>query len=132
MVIKREKKDKFKNFAHTKNMKNALIGIIVGIISGMFSAGGGLLLVPILVYMLKLSEKEARATSLFCILPMVIVTAIVYSKSNFIDWQIGIKCAIGGIVGGIIGGKLLNRIQTKYLRIMFILFLFYAGIKLAV
>ncbi len=132
MVIKREKKDKFKNFVHTKNMKNALVGIIVGIISGMFSAGGGLLLVPIFAYMFKLSEKEARATSLFCILPMVIITAIVYSKNNFIDWQIGIKCAIGGIIGGIIGSKLLNKMQTKHLRILFILFLFYAGIKLAV
>lgn len=130
--IKTQKKDKILNLAHTNPMKNALIGIVVGMISGMFSAGGGLLLVPVFLYVLKLSEKEARATSLFCILPMVIVTAIVYSRSNFIDWQIGIKCAIGGIVGGIIGGKLLNKIPTKYLRITFILFLFYAGVKLAV
>lgn len=82
-------------------MKKALIGIVVGIISGLFAAGGGLLLVPIYTYILKLEEKEARATSLFCILPMVILTAIIYNKNNFIDWQLGIKCAIGGIVGRI-------------------------------
>lgn len=111
-------------------MKNALIGIIAGIISGMFSSGGGLILVPIYVYVLKLNEKQARATSLFCILPMVIVTAILYSRSNFINWQIGIKCAIGGIIGGVIGGKLLNKIPSKYLKISFILFLFYAGISI--
>jgi len=113
-------------------MKNALIGLIAGVISGMFSAGGGLILVPIFVYVLKLSEKQARATSLFCILPMVVITAIIYSRNNFIDWQIGIKCAIGGIIGGLIGGKLLNKIPTKYLKISFILFLLYAGIKIAV
>lgn len=107
-----------------------IIGIMAGLISGMFSAGGGLLLVPIFVYILKLSEKQARATSLFCILPMVIITAIIYSKNNFMDWHIGIKCAIGGIIGGIIGGKLLNKIPTKYLKISFIVFLFYAGISI--
>lgn len=108
-------------------MKILLIGIIAGLISGMFSAGGGVILVPIFVYLLNLNEKRARATSLFCILPMVIVTAIVYSRNNFIDWNIGIKCAIGGIIGGIIGGKLLNKIPSKYLKISFIVFLFYAG-----
>lgn len=111
-------------------MKIALIGIIAGLISGMFSSGGGLILVPIFVYVLKLNEKQARATSLFCILPMVIMTAIVYSKSNLINWQIGIRCAIGGIVGGFIGGKLLNKIPVKYLKISFIVFLFYAGISI--
>ena len=111
-------------------MKNALIGIIAGVISGMFSSGGGLILVPIYVYILKMSEKESRATSLFCILPMVIVTAIMYSRNNFIDWKIGIKCAIGGIIGGLIGGKLLNKIPTKYLKISFIIFLFYAGVSI--
>ena len=60
---------------------------------------------------------------------MVILTAILYNKSNFIDWQLGIKCAIGGIVGGLLGGKLLSKISNKYLQIIFIIFLLYAGIS---
>lgn len=111
-------------------MKIMLIGIITGFISGMFSAGGGLILVPIFVYFLNFTEKRARATSLFCILPMVIVTAIVYSRSNFIDWNIGIKCAIGGIIGGLVGGKLLNKLPAKYLKLFFIAFLIYAGFSI--
>lgn len=110
-------------------MKNAIIGILAGIICGMFSAGGGLILVPVFVYILKLNEKDARATSLFCITPMVLLTAIIYNNNNFIDWNLGIKCAIGGIVGGLIGGKWLNKIPDKYLQIAFIIFLFYAGIN---
>ena len=82
-----------------EKFKRALIGIIVGIISGLFASGGGLLLVPIYTYILKLDEKEARATSLFCILPMVILTAIVYNKNNYIDSSLGLKCATGGIIG---------------------------------
>ena len=111
-------------------MKIALIGIIVGFISGMFSAGGGLILVPIFVYLLKMDEKMSRGTSLFCILPMVLVTAITYGTNNFINWNIGIQCAIGGVIGGIIGGKLLNKIPIKYLQISFIVFLLYAGISI--
>lgn len=110
-------------------MKIALIGIIAGMISGLFSSGGGLILVPVFTYLLKLEEKEARATSLFCIVFMVIVTAIVYQQNNFIHWSLGIKCAIGGIVGGFIGGKLLNKLPDKYLQIAFIVFLLYAGIN---
>jgi len=111
-------------------MKKALIGIFAGLVSGLFSAGGGLILVPIYTYILKMEEKNARATSIFCILPMVIVTAIIYNKSDFINWELGIKCAIGGVIGGIIGGKLLKAIPDKYLKISFILFLLYAGTKM--
>ena len=113
-------------------MKIALIGIIAGMISGLFSSGGGLILVPVFTYLLKLEEKEARATSLFCMVFMVIVTAIVYQQNNFIHWSLGIKCAIGGIIGGAIGGKLLSKMDDKYLQIVFILFLIYAGINLII
>ena len=111
-------------------MKTALIGVISGIISGMFASGGGLILVPMYTYVFKLNEKEARATSLFCILPMVILTAVIYSQNNFVEWNIGIKCALGGVIGGIIEGKLLNKIPDKYLQIAFIIFLLYAGISI--
>ena len=111
-------------------MKNFFIGIIAGIICGMFSVGAGLVLIPTYVYILKMDEKKARATSIFSVLPMVIVTAIIYWKNNFIDWELGIKCAIGGIVGAIIGSKLLNNISTKILKILFIILLIYAGFKI--
>lgn len=108
-------------------MKKIIIGLIIGFISGMFSAGGGLILVPIYTYVFKLDEKTARATTLFCILPMVLSTAVIYNKNNLMNWNLGIKCAIGGILGGTIGGKLLNKISNKILDAFFILFLFYAG-----
>lgn len=112
--------------------KKLIIGLIAGIISGFFSAGGGLILVPAFVYFLNLDEKKARATSLFCMLPMVLTTTFFYGKSNFIHWNVGIKCAIGGIIGGIIGAKLLNKIPNKYLKIIFTVFLLYAGISLII
>lgn len=111
-------------------IKRILVGLVAGVISGLFTAGGGLIIVPALLYTLKLEPKKARATSVFCILPMVLVTAIFYGTSNFIRWDIGIRCAIGGIVGGIIGARLLNYLPEKYLKIAFTLFLIYAGINM--
>lgn len=113
-------------------IKRILVGLVAGIISGLFTAGGGLVVVPALLYALKLEPKKARATSLFCILPMVLVTAIFYGQSNFIRWDIGIKCAIGGVIGGITGAKLLNYLPEKYLKIAFTIFLIYAGINMII
>lgn len=111
-------------------MKKILIGIVTGIICGMFASGGGLILVPIFTCIFKLDEKEARATSIFCILPMVVLTSIVYSKNDFIDWSLGMKCAIGGTIGGFIGSKILSKIPDKILKIAFIGFMFYAGFSI--
>ena len=89
-------------------LKKIIVGLSVGFISGMFASGGGLLLIPAYIYLFNSSEKEARATTVFCILPMVITTAFFYSKSNYINWKVGLLCALGGIVGSFIGSKLLN------------------------
>lgn len=110
-----------------KILKKILTGFIAGIISGMFTSGGGLILVPAFMYILKMEPKKARATSVFCVLPMVITTATFYSKNNLIDWKVGIYCAIGGIIGGLTGAKLLNKISDKYLKFVFAVFLIYAS-----
>lgn len=111
-------------------IKKSVIGLIAGIICGLFASGGGLILVPAFIYTLKMEDRKARATAIFCILPMVLTSSIFYYREDFIDWKIGILCAIGGIIGGIIGAKLLKKIKTKYVRILFTIFLFYVSIKM--
>ncbi len=91
-----------------------------------------MILVPAFTFILKLEEKEARATSVFCILPMVCVSSIFYLKSSYMEFNTGILCGIGGIVGGFFGAKLLKKLSDKYLRIFFIIFLIYAGIRLII
>ena len=113
-----------------KNIKLALIGIISGFISGFFSTGGGLILVPAFMYILKLESNKARGTSVFCILPMVITSSFFYYKGNYIDWRIAIYCAIGGTIGGYIGAKLLRKIPEKYLKIAFTILLIYVSFKM--
>ena len=111
-------------------MKKVLLGIISGLICGLFASGGGLILVPAYVYILHMDDIKARATSVFSILPMVTISGLVYYKERLVDFKLGILCEIGGIVGGIIGAKLLKKMPTKYLKIFYTIFLMYASIKM--
>ena len=113
-----------------KIKEKIIIGLIAGIISGLFSAGGGMILVPAFIHIFGLKDNQARATSVFTILPLVIISGIFYYRNNYIDWNIGIKCAVGGFIGGIIGAKLLRKITNEILRILFVIFLIYISIKM--
>ena len=110
--------------------KQAVIGMIAGITCGLFASGGGLILVPAFLYVLKMEDKKARGTSIFCILPMVITSGFFYYKGNYIDWNISILCAIGGMIGGYIGAKVLKKIPVQYLKRAFTIFLIYASYKM--
>ena len=111
-------------------LKKIIIGVIAGILSGFFSTGGGMILVPAFLYLLEMNEKEARATSISCILPMVIASSIFYAKNKYIDWKIGLLCAIGGIIGGYMGSKFLNKIPDWILKMSFIIFLVYVAVRM--
>lgn len=109
---------------------NSIIGLLAGIVSGLFSTGGGMILVPAFIYLLKIEDSKARGTSVFCILPMVITSSFFYYKGNFIDWKVAFLCAIGGAIGGYIGAKLLKKVPAKYMKIAFAIFLIYVSFKM--
>jgi hypothetical protein len=113
-------------------VKEIILGLTAGLICGFFASGGGLILVPAFIYLLNQNDKKARATAVCCMLPMVVTSSIFYQRDNYINWKIGIKCAIGGAIGGIIGAKLLKKIPTKYVRILFTIFLIYVSIKMLI
>ena len=125
-------KNRIKNFSRKDILELSIVGILAGIISGLFSTGGGMILVPAFIYLLKLDNTKARGTSVFCILPMVVTSSFFYYKENFIDWKVAILCAIGGTVGGYIGAKLLKKLPEKILKIAFTIFLIYASYKMII
>ena len=129
-MYKFEKNSKNNFIMRRESLYKILIGFFAGIISGLFASGGGMILVPAFIYLLKMNEVESRATSVICILPMVVTSGIFYYTSNYMNWRIGVLCAIGGIAGGIVGAKILNKLPIKYLKIAFTVFLIYASYKL--
>ena len=112
------------------NIKKVIIGILAGIICGLFGTGGGMILVPSFIYMLKIEPKKARATSLCCMLVMVIASSFFYYKNNYINWKAGILCALGGIAGGYIGAIILKKIPDYILKILFTIFIIYYSYRM--
>lgn len=97
-----------------------LIGILAGILSGFVGVGGGILIVPALVYFLGMSQHEAQGTSLFVLLlPVGIFAVINYSKSGFMDWKFGLIIALTFVVGGYIGSKLALKISPSLVKLIF-------------
>ena len=111
-------------------LKKVSVGLVAGIVCGLFGAGGGMILVPAFNHLFKLDEKKSHATSVFAILPMILAGIVFYTESNYIDLGIGLKCALGGLVGGILGAKMLKKVSNKTLRIVFIFFISYSSIKM--
>lgn len=89
-----------------------------------------MILVPAFIYVLKINPKMSRATSLCCMLAMVITSSIFYYKSNYINWSSGILCAIGGIAGGYIGAKILKKVPDYILKIVFVIFILYYSFRM--
>lgn len=113
-----------------KYFKFALIGIVTGIANGLFGSGGGTIAVPAMVLFLKEEEHIAHATAISIILPLTIVSAVLYVSNSFINWELTYKVILGGIVGGFIGAKLLNVCPSHILRKIFAVFMMAAAIRM--
>ena len=113
-----------------KNIIFAAAGIFAGVLNGLFGAGGGLVLVPMLVRAAKLDVEKALPTSIAVILPMCIVSCIQrYSLQHF-DLSMLWPYLAGGLAGGVIGGLTYKKIPKIWLRRILGLFILYAGVKM--
>ena len=61
---------------------------------------------------------------------MVIASSIFYAKNKYLNFEIGLPCAIGGIIGAYFGSKIINKIPDWILKITFIVFLLYIGVRM--
>lgn len=104
-------------------------GGVAGVANGLFGAGGGLFLVPLLIGWCRLPQRRAFATALCVMLPLSAVSLAVYWCRGGVDAGLAWPYLVGGIVGGIAGGILFPRVSVKWLRVGLALFLLYGGIK---
>lgn len=119
------------NLSTTKVVFVGLIGgLFVGFLNGFFGGGGGMIVVPILIFLLKMPEKQAHATAIFVILPLCIVSSIIYIIKGSMDWLQLLYSSIGFVIGGVVGALLLKKLNNKVIRIIFSLIMIGAGIKL--
>jgi len=94
-------------------------GVIAGLLAGFLGVGGGILLVPMMVGLLGLTQHRAHGTSLAIIVPISIIGAIVYALHGHIDWVLVATIGSGSIAGAIIGAKLMMKVPANRLRQLF-------------
>jgi hypothetical protein len=108
----------------------ALIGAVGIILSGLFAIGGGILMVPLLVWRARLDQRRASATSLAAILPAAVVGSATYLAHGEVDIAAAAFIAIGAAGGAAVGGVLLRRIPLVALSWMFIIFILAVAARL--
>ena len=99
------------------------IGLLAGLLSGLFGVGGGTVIVPLLVLVLAYNQRLAAGTSLAAIVPTATVGVISYALNDSVAWIPGLILAAGAVVGAQIGTWLLPRVSIIALRWSFIAFL---------
>jgi len=113
-----------------------LIGLAAGVLSGLVGVGGGIVLVPALVYFLNYNQHQAQGTSLGVLtFPVTILAFLSYYPECLnpgapIDLKVILFTAAGFIVGGLLGSSFAVKIEQSTLKKLFALILFYTGIKM--
>ncbi len=102
-----------------KYWKEIVIGLLTGILNGLFGAGGGSVVVPAMEKFLDIDEKKSHSTAIAIILMMSVVSSVTYIYKGYFNLNLWLYVSIGGIAGGFVGAKLLGKIPKKWLKIIF-------------
>lgn len=115
-----------------------VVGVVVGILAGMFGFGGGVVVVPAIETFISIYRPEflaasmqiAVATSLFVMIFTSLKTTYAHHKAKNIIWSISLKLKVGLIVGTIVGAAIASYLSSSVLKVIFIVFLLYTILKL--
>jgi uncharacterized protein len=106
-----------------------ITGLLAGLLSGLVGVGGGIIMVPLLIYFVGFSQQEAQGTSLTVLLaPVTIMAVFNYYKQGYVNWKYALIIAAFFVIGGYFGSKIAVSIDQKLLKKIFaFLLLFVAG-----
>ncbi|HVT85952.1 MAG TPA: sulfite exporter TauE/SafE family protein [Chitinophagaceae bacterium] len=108
-----------------------LIGLFAGILSGLVGLGGGIIIVPALIYFMSYNQHQAQGTSLgVLLLPVGILAVINYYNKGYIDIKVVGFISIAFVVGGWLGSKLALSLSQETVRKIFAIVLFYTAFKM--
>ena len=111
------------------NWQKILLGLVIGITTGLVGLGGGYALVPALIYLFGGPVHVVMGTSLAVMVPMTIIGSIFKVYGNSVDIIAGITLGIGTAIGAQIGARLIKRFDPHSLKIIFGLYFLYISLK---
>lgn len=108
-----------------------VIGVVAGVISGSIGVGGGIVVVPALVFIMGFSQHDAQGTSLAFMLPPVgILAAYNYYKSGYVNWKFALIIILAFVIGAYVGSLISVNIPEKILRKIFGIFMLLVAAKM--
>ena len=107
----------------------AVAGGLAGIANGFFGGGGGMVLVPLLTARCGLDQRRAFATSVAIILPLCVLSSVIYLFRGGLDLAVALPYLAGGLAGGFLGGRLFQKLNMDWLRRAFARLILYGGFK---
>lgn len=105
-------------------------GAAAGLVNGLFGAGGGMILVPMLIHYGKLEDKKAFSSAVCIILPLCLVSIAVYWMKQVFPFGDALPYLIGGLIGGFLGGILFKKVSVQFLHKLFGIIIFWGGLRL--
>ncbi len=108
-----------------------VLGVFVGIFSGLFGVGGGIIMVPFLVLLSGLSQQMAQGISLAVMVPTALANSFRYAKGGNLDLWIALAIALGAVPAGYFyGADLAQRLPANTLKTMFALFMVVVAVRM--
>ena len=107
------------------------IGILAGLLSGFVGVGGGIIIVPALVFLVGLTQHEAQGTSLFVLgMPVVWLGLMNYWKEGNVQWKYGLIIAVMFFIGAYFGSKLSLKLSPSLVKFLFGILMALVSVKL--
>lgn len=107
-----------------------ILGVLAGFMSGLVGIGGGILIVPALVLLFGLNQKEAQGTSLLMLsLPVAFIGAYNYYKEGYANWKLALLLATSFVIGGFLGSKVALGIDMAIIKKVFAIFMIVIAVK---
>mgnify|MGYP004564922017 CR=1 FL=1 len=113
-----------------ENFKSGAVGLITGFINGLLGSGGGTWAVFCMERFLNFKAHKAHASAIAIILPISVLSLIIYFFKGTVLWKVALLTSVGGVLGGILGAKLLNKISGIWLHRIFGIAMIAAAVRM--
>ncbi len=107
-----------------------VVGLVGGVLSGLLGIGGGVVMVPLMVFVLGIAQHMAQGISMLVIIPTAMVALWHFHKDKLVDYRMAGLLASGAICGALVSANFVQYIPGSDLKKLFGVFIIYTGIRM--